>query len=122
MNKFITTGFLTRDPELKKLEDGNVISNSSIAINKKWKDKNGEEQTNVVFIDIVFWNKLAQNSIKFLQKGSNILIEGELVMGTWKDKTTDKTFTKHSIKVISVQYLNNIKTKETEEKIPSEPF
>jgi single-strand DNA-binding protein len=48
----------------------------------------GDETT---FVDVVLWDRMAENAEQFLRKGSGVLVEGRLHQDSWKDKTTGQT-------------------------------
>jgi single-strand DNA-binding protein len=73
MNKVILTGNLTKHPELKHTDSGMAICRFSIAVNKGY----GEKQK-TTFVNIVTFNKTAENCEKFISRGSKVGIIGEL--------------------------------------------
>ena len=58
LNKIILMGRLTRDPELRRTESGTAVCSFSIAVDRDFKSKNGEKETD--FIDIVAWRATAE--------------------------------------------------------------
>ena len=100
-NKVILLGNLTRDVEVRYSKGGTAIANTGIATNRKWKDQSGEQKEEVMFIDISFFGRTAEIANKYLRKGSQILIEGRLVLDQW----TSQDGTKRSKHVISVQEM-----------------
>ena len=58
LNKIILMGRLTRDPELRRTESGTAVCSFSIAVDRDFKSKNGEKETD--FIDIVSWRATAE--------------------------------------------------------------
>jgi len=87
-NKVILAGNLTHNPELRYLPSGRAVANIRLAINNFYLDKEGNRQEDTLFIDVDFWERNAEICEEFLQKGSNILIEGELKLNTWTDSHT----------------------------------
>ena len=85
LNKIILMGRLTRDPELRRTESGTAVCSFSIAVDRDFKSKNGEKETD--FIDIVAWRATAEFVSKYFQKGSLIAIEGSLQSRQYQDKT-----------------------------------
>lgn len=81
-------GNLTKAPELKSIPSGQSVAQFSIATNKVYTDSNHQKQEKVEFHNIQVWGKQAENCAKFLVKGSQVLIEGELTTRSWEDKTT----------------------------------
>lgn len=89
-NKVLLLGNLTQEPELKAVGETNVCK-FSIAVNKKYRSKStGEMVEEVSFFDIECWAKQAENSNKYLHKGSAVLIEGELKQSRWVTDSGDK--------------------------------
>ena len=84
LNKIILMGRLTRDPELRRTESGTAVCSFSIAVDRDFKSKNGEKETD--FIDIVSWRATAEFVSKYFQKGSLIAIEGSLQTRQYQDK------------------------------------
>lgn len=73
MNRVILIGNMTKQPELKHTEGGMAICRFSIAVNKGYGEKK-----KTTFVNIVTFNKTAENCEKFLSKGSKVGIVGEL--------------------------------------------
>ena len=92
MNKVILIGNIGKDPESKSLGDS-TVAEFTLATNKKWKSKTGEQQSKTTWHNIKCWNKTAEIAAKYLKKGSQVCIEGEIEVETWeKDgKTNYKT-------------------------------
>lgn len=74
MNKFCVVGRLTKDPELKELENGNKVSNITVAIDRDYKDKEGNKITD--FLHYSLWNKDAERLVSLSKKGALIQLEG----------------------------------------------
>ena len=84
--KIIIVGNLTRKPELKYLQSGTPVAEGGIAYNKTWKDASGQKQEKVSFFDITMFGKQGEAFAQYCDKGSAVLIEGELTQDTWQDK------------------------------------
>lgn len=80
MNKIFITGRLTRNPELRHTESGMAICRFTVANNKGY----GEKQK-TTFINIVTFNKTAENCDRFLSKGNKVAIVGELEIRQYTD-------------------------------------
>ncbi|MDD4832662.1 MAG: single-stranded DNA-binding protein [Clostridia bacterium] len=76
MNKAILIGRLTKDPEMNTTSTGIDVCRFTIAINRTYKDANGNEQTD--FIPIVVWRNQAANCGKYLTKGSQCAVTGTI--------------------------------------------
>jgi single-strand DNA-binding protein len=83
-NLVILVGNLGRDCETKYTKDGKAVCNFSLAVNER-KDQDTE------WFNIVAWEKLAEICQKYLQKGSQIYVEGRQKTETW-DKDGEKKY------------------------------
>ena len=91
LNVVTLKGNLTRDPESRQIGDkGTQVTDLSLAVNRKWKDKSGDMKEEVSFIDVKLWGGQAGVAQKFLSKGSPVLIKGRLTQDRWTDKETQK--------------------------------
>ena len=88
MNIVVLKGNLTRDPELKFTSAGNAKCTFGIAINERWKDKDGNLKEDVTFLDCQCWGKTGEVIAERLRKGNPILIEGQIRQEEWEDKNT----------------------------------
>jgi len=78
LNQITLLGNLARDPEIKYTNEGLAITDLRVAVNRKWKDKDGNETENVEFFNITAWNKLAENCSNDLKKGDRVIVSGRL--------------------------------------------
>lgn len=78
LNQFVLLGNLSRDPEIKYTNEGLAITDLRIAVNKRWRDKDGNENENVDFFNVTAWNRLAENCASKLKKGDRVIISGRL--------------------------------------------
>ena len=101
INRVVLVGRLTRDPELRKTINSAVAS-FTIAVDNRLKGPNGEKTTS--FIPCVAWNQQAENTVKFVRKGSLVGVEGRLNQRTYDSKDGRKV---QIIEVIcdTVQFL-----------------
>ena len=83
LNKVMVAGRLTRDPELRKLPNGNSVTNLGFVTNRVFKsgDEKKEEAT---VLDVKAWGASGETIAKYLGKGSPIFIEGRLTLETWE--------------------------------------
>ena len=86
INKVILVGNLGKDPEVRHLENNNVVAKFSIATNESYKDKSGEWQNLTEWHDVVAWRYLAQVAERDLKKGSQVYVEGKLTHRKYQDK------------------------------------
>ena len=122
LNKTMLIGNLTRDVELKYIPSGAAVANFGLAINRQYKNSDGEKVEEVCFIDIVAWNRLAEVAGEYLLKGSPVFIEGRLQMDSWEQEDGQK---RSKLKVVAqnIQFLSggkadNSEGKDTDDDIP----
>jgi single-strand DNA-binding protein len=77
-------GRLTRDPELRYLQNGTAVATFTLAVNRKY----NKEETD--FIDIVAWRQLAEHCANYLSKGRLVAVEGRLQIRSYEDKEGQK--------------------------------
>lgn len=85
-NKVILMGNLTRDPELKRTSTDMAVAQIGMAVNRKYKDKTGEQREETTFVDCEAWGRTAETMAKYLSKGKPVFIEGRLKFDQWQDK------------------------------------
>lgn len=93
LNKVVLAGRLTGDPELKQTPSGVSVTNFSIAINRRFSSRNGEnaeQQTD--FINVVAWRQTAEFITKFFRKGSAICLTGSIQTRAWQDAQGQKRY------------------------------
>ena len=84
MNKVILLGNLTRDVELKHLQNNVPVANFGLAVNERWNDsETGEQRENVHFIEVEAWGRQAEVINEYFVKGSQMLLEGSLKFEQW---------------------------------------
>ncbi|SNE32818.1 single-strand DNA-binding protein B [Streptococcus pneumoniae] len=69
-------GRLTSTPELHKTNNDKSVARATIAVNRRYKDQNGERE--VDFVNMVLWGRLAETLASYATKGSLISVDGEL--------------------------------------------
>lgn len=113
-NKVVLVGNLTRDIELKYLQNGSAVGNTSLAVNRTYKNKDGNKKDEPCFVEIAFFGRIAEVSNQYLKKGSKILVDGRLKFDHWEDQNGNKR-SKHSVVVENMQMLDS---KEEQKQIP----
>jgi single-strand DNA-binding protein len=113
MNKAILYGNVGKDPEVKRLQGGNIVAKFSLATNKSY-TKDGEKVTETQWHNLVFWGKLAELCEKYVKKGSSIIVEGEIQYRSYENKDGVTVY----ITEIVCNGLHFAGTKKEEEKKP----
>jgi single-strand DNA-binding protein len=89
LNKVFLIGRLTRDPEIRFLPSGSQVTSFSVAVNRSYK-VNNEWKEETYFFDVEAFGYLAERLGKQLNKGTQILIEGQLRQDRWETAGGDK--------------------------------
>ncbi len=82
LNHIIIIGRLTRDPEVKTLSSGVAVANFSVAVDRRFKNQQGQRETD--FIDIVAWRKTAELVGQYCSKGMKVAVDGSLQIRTYQ--------------------------------------
>ncbi|MBX7491462.1 single-stranded DNA-binding protein [Helicobacter turcicus] len=105
-NKIILVGNLTRDVELRYLTNGSALAKLGLATNRRYKKQDGSQGEEVCFVDVNLFGRTAEVANQYLRRGSQVLIEGRLVLESWTDNNGQKR-SKHSITAESMQMLGS---------------
>ena len=88
LNHITAAGRLTKDPELRRTQNGVAVASFTIACDRDIKDASGNKQTD--FIDCVAWRNTAEFVDKYLTRGRMVIVSGRLQMREWTDKNSNK--------------------------------
>ena len=105
MNKIIVSGNLANVVTKKHLNNGMCVANSTLAINTNIKKQNGSKETEVCYIDITAYGKIAEVLNQYTTKGTRLLVEGKLKQDIWQD-SNGATKSKHYVIVERLEFLN----------------
>jgi single-strand DNA-binding protein len=88
VNKVIIVGNLGKDPEVRRLPNGNPVVNITIATSESWKDKaSGERKEKTEWHRVVIFDEnIAKVAENYLRKGSKVYLEGALQTRKWTDQ------------------------------------
>ena len=109
-SKAIITGNLTRDPELRTTPNGASVCSFSVAVNRVYRDSNGEQKEDVSFIDCSAWGKLGEMISQYAKKGSGVLVSGRLDQRSWEDKTSGQKRSRVEIVVEDFNFTGSAPT------------
>ncbi|MDO8580901.1 MAG: single-stranded DNA-binding protein [Candidatus Omnitrophota bacterium] len=102
LNSVNIMGNLTRDPELKYTPSGKAVCSMSLANNRVFTSK-GEKVTEVSYFDVEVWGPVGENCVKYLTKGSGIIVEGRLKQDRWEKD--GKTQSRVRITATNIHFL-----------------
>lgn len=107
LNRVMIAGNLTRDPEVRETGNGKAVTNLALAIDPPGSHKRTEApNAETIFVDVVLWERNAENAADYLRKGSAVLIEGRLRMDCWEDRETRQVRRKLKIAGERMKFLN----------------
>ena len=120
VNKVILVGNLGKDVDLRYTPDGTAVANFSLATSEKWKDKQGQQQKKTEWHNIVIWRQLAEICGKYLQKGSQVYLEGKITTRSYDDRDgVKKYFTE--IVCDQMKMLGSAPDRQASNQQPSQP-
>ena len=90
-NAITVVGNVTRDPELKFLNSGQAALKMSIAVNRRWQNRQTQEwEERVSYFEVVGYGAMAENAANSLTKGSRVIVSGRLEQRSWETENGDK--------------------------------
>lgn len=97
------TARLTGDAEVREVKNGKKVTNFTVALNKRWKDKEGEAHEKTAFVDCAYW--VNAGVAEFLSKGTIVEINGWIETRAWVagngDAKANLTCTVETLKLFS---------------------
>ena len=94
INKVILIGNLGQKPEMRYTQTNTAVATLGLATSESWKDKeSGEMREKTEWHRVVFFGKLAEICEQYLDKGSQIYVEGKLQTRKWQDKEGNDKYT-----------------------------
>ncbi len=93
LNKCMIIGNLGRDPEMRYTPSGQAVTQFTVAVNRNYKDAQGERQEETEWFRIVAWGQQAEFAAEYLRKGAKVYIEGRLQTRQWEGQDGQKRYT-----------------------------
>ncbi|MHC4111541.1 MAG: single-stranded DNA-binding protein [Planctomycetota bacterium] len=103
-NKVLLMGNLTRDPQLSYLPSQTAVVEFGLAVNRRWKSREGEAREETCFVDCRAFGRTAENLNKYMSKGRPLFVEGRLTFDSWTAQDGSKR-SKHRVTVENFQFL-----------------
>lgn len=106
LNQTVIVGRLVSDPELYETENGNKVTNITLAVPRSYKNSNGEYDTD--FISCVLWKGVAENAVEYCHKGDLLGVKGRIQS---RNIELDENTKKQIVEVVAekVTYLSSKK-------------
>lgn len=90
INEVVLVGRLTRVPELKYTSEGIPFSHITVAVNRNFRNQEGEVEAD--FVSITLWRKNAENMTKYCDKGSIIGVVGRVQTRTFENNLQQRVY------------------------------
>ena len=85
-------GRLGMDPEVKTLENGNMLAKFSLATSDYYKNNKGEKVEDTQWHQVVAWGKKAELVNDYLKKGNEVAVEGKLTHRSYETNGGEKRY------------------------------
>lgn len=115
MNKVVLIGNLVRDPEVRATQSGISVCNFTVAVNRRFKKENGEQETD--FLNVIAWRQLAELCGKYLAKGRKVAVTGSIQTRTYEAKDGSKR-TAWDIVADEVEFLSPLNQQSSTQSAP----
>src|ERR1700684_2418954 len=90
-NTITVVGNITRDPELKFLNSGQAAIRLSIAVNRRWQNRQTQEwEERVSYFEVTGYGAMAENAANSLAQGARVIVSGRLEQRSWETENGDK--------------------------------
>lgn len=103
-NRIVLVGNLTRDPQLSYTPQNTALCKFGLAMNRKWRDRDGNTREEVCFVDCTAFGVRAETFNQYMSKGRSVLVEGRLHLNQWTTQEGDKR-SKHEVIVDNFTFL-----------------
>ena len=119
MNKVVLIGRLSRDPELRHTTSGMAVCQINVAISRRVAAGRDPETD---FINVVVWDKQAENVSKYLSKGRQVAVEGRIQTRSYDNNEGKKTYVTEVI-ATNVEFLGSASDNTSKQSVEDEnPF
>ena len=93
VNRTIILGNLGQNPEIRTMQNGDLVANISVATSERWQDKQTNEwKEQTEWHRIVLYRRLAEIAEQYLKKGSKVYVEGRIRTRKWQDKNGQERY------------------------------
>lgn len=138
INNVTLQGKLGKDIDLKYTQSGKAVGTTSIAVDRDFKNANGEKETD--WVNIVFWGKTAETVANYFRKGDEILVVGRIQTRSYQDNSGGRKYVTEVVAdkfssttgrksqntrdggVSNSQTTNNANVQQNRSNIQSDPF
>ena len=119
MNRVELVGRLSRDPELRHTSSGMAVCQINVAISRR-AAQGSEPQAD--FINVVVWDKQAENVARYLSKGRQVAVEGRIQTRSYDNNEGKRTYITEVV-ANNVEFLGSASDSPRSQDMPEEnPF
>jgi single-strand DNA-binding protein len=93
LNKCMIIGNLGKDPEMRYTPSGQAVTQFTVAVNRNYKDQQGERQEETEWFRVVAWAQQAEFAAEYLRKGAKVYVEGRIQTRQWEGQDGQKRYT-----------------------------
>ena len=90
INNVVLVGRMTKDADLRYTEQGQAVATLTLAVNRNFKNQNGEREAD--FINIVIWRQQAENLASWAKKGALIGITGRIQTRNYENQQGQRVY------------------------------
>ena len=105
LNKVMLIGNVGKDPEVTTLDKGGKVAKFTLATSEKYTDKSGNKTERTDWHNIVAWGPLADLVEKYVTKGKQLYLEGQIRNRSWEQDGIKKFAT--DINITQLVFLSN---------------
>lgn len=105
MNKITIIGNLGRDPEMRYMQSGDAVTNFSVATNRRYRTRDGQQRDETEWFNVSAWGRLAEITNQYLSRGSQVYVEGWLSSRLYQSQTGE-TRVSLDVRASEVQFLS----------------
>src|SRR6476660_6380499 len=115
-------GNLGRDPEMRYTPSGQAVTQFTVAVNRNYKDQQGERQEETEWFRVVAWGQQAEFAAEYLRKGAKVYVEGRIQTRQWEGQDGQKRYTTELV----ANTIQNLERRQRDEgdggsQLPPEP-
>ena len=92
LNKVLIIGNLGKAPEMKYTPSGKAVTTFSVAVNRSSAGADGQRSESTEWFAVVTWEALAERCNQYLERGSQVYVEGRLQTRSWDGEDGQKHY------------------------------
>ncbi len=85
LNKVMLIGNVGNDPEIRALASGARVAKLSLATNRSWSDRSGQQQEKTEWHRLTFFGRLVDIVEQWVHKGDRLYVEGRIEYSQTQD-------------------------------------